>query len=317
MKFTFGSDPEFALTYKGQFASAIGVLPDKKKAIKTDRNSFYFDNVLAEVAVRPEDNKVAAVEAVRSALDTLTRIVAPARVTIQASMNFPVAELKHARAIEAGCVAEYSAYTLDRIVPPEEFVVQNPDTDYMQHITAFRTVGGHIHLGADQGALQDGMLQPYVVKMMDLFVGIPEIFFNKDKTAKERRQVYGVAGSHRRPEYGIEYRPLSNFWFSSPRYVELVYDLCAFTLDFVNRKGHMKFWTIYEDLLDEDDPSIAHHCYGYDAKGLRDAMNNYDKKAAEKYMTLIATQLPNSLFKQIEDAISYEPGSLEDEWLLR
>lgn len=316
MNFTFGSDPEFALAQKGQFKDAIGILPEKKKAIKLGESNFYFDNVLAEVGIRPTKNKQEATSAIRSVLQDLQELVRPAKITVRASMNFPASELKHKKAMEAGCVAEYSAYTLRRIVPPVEFVVKDEDTEEMRHVTSFRTVGGHIHLGGE-GVLQHGMLQPYIIKMMDLFIGIPELFFNKDKTARDRRQVYGVAGSHRRPEYGVEYRPLSNYWFSSPVYSGLIYDLCDFVLKFVEKKGHLKFWQINEDLLDEDDPSVAHRCYGYDVNLLRQAIDQCDKKLAKPFLTLVANELPDSLYQDIEAAIDYQPLELNEEWSIK
>ncbi len=313
-QFTFGSDPEFALTYKNRLKSAIGVLPEKDKSIKMQGHAFYFDNVLAEISIRPSASKGEAVETFRQSLKMLAEVIHPIRPSIQASMMYPTSELKSKKAQEAGCVAEYSAYSLARIMPPKDFVVKDEDTEEMRHVTPFRTVGGHVHLGAEEGPLQHGMLTPYVVKMMDLFLGVPELFFNKDKTSKDRRQVYGVAGSHRRPVYGVEYRPLSNFWLSSPLYVALVYDLSEFALSFVAKNGHLKFWEIADELLDEDDPSVAHHCYGYDAHKLCYALDYYDTKAAEPFMTFISSYLPRRLSRSIEDAVNHRPEELYKEW---
>lgn len=317
MNFTLGCDPEFALTYKGQFKSAIGILPEKNASLKKDGSSFYFDNVLAEIAVKPAKSKQDLAENIRKALISLSHYIAPAKIIIQASMHYPLAELKHPKAIEAGCVPELSAYTLKRVLPPEEFIVIDEANDHMKHITPFRTVGGHIHLGSSYGPLQNSMQIPYVIKMMDLFISIPELFFNKDKTSKDRRQVYGVAGTHRTPDYGLEYRPISNFWLSSPVYVGLIYDLCEFTLNFVEDQKHLNFWSIDEDLLDEDDPSVAHRCYGYDDKILRDSINNCDIVSARPFMTFISNYLSSELMAEIESAIQYEPKELNEEWNIK
>lgn len=312
--FLFGSDPEFALVYKNQFKSAISVLPEKEKAVKENGNSFYFDNVLAEVGVRPTGSRSEAVGAINDSLHTLARLVRPATVVIQASMKYPTSELKSKKAQEAGCVPEISAYTLARVVPPEEYVVKDKKTEYMKHVTPVRTVGGHIHLGANDGPLQHGMLIPYVVKMLDLFLAVPNLFINKDKTAGGRRKIYGKAGTHRNPEYGVEYRPLSNDWLSSPVYVELAYDICEFVLKFVEEKGHERFWQIDDHLLDEDDPSIAHRCYGYNVETLRNLIDSCDKKSAESFLLMAFNYLPARLIHAVERAVEYQPADLYEEW---
>ena len=57
----------------------------------------------------------------------------------------------------------------------------------------------------------------FVIYMLDLFLAVPAIFMDTDKTSKERRTMYGFAGSHRETDYGLEYRPLSAFWLGSPK----------------------------------------------------------------------------------------------------
>ncbi len=229
-------------------------------------------------------------------------------------MKFDANELKHKEAQKAGCMPELSAYTLTTVLPPKKYVTKDKKTSYMKHITPIRTVGGHIHLGATDGPLQDSMLIPYVVKMLDLFLAVPDLFFNKDITTYERRKIYGLAGTHRTPSYGVEYRPLSNYWLSSPVYVRLVYDLCDFVLKFVAANGHKRFWQINEDLLDEDDPSVAHRCYGYDSTLLRGIIDHCDKDNGTTFMTFIMNYLPTQLIHDIEAAIEYQPADLHQEW---
>lgn len=284
--FTIGTDPEFFLIYKNQPISAIGILPEKTK-----NNTFYFDNVLAEIAVKPANNKEEFIENITNSIQKLEKIVYPAKLLFQASINYPNEELKHKKANEAGCIAEYSAYSLDRIIPPKKYIIEN------KHITNFRTAGGHIHLG--HPILQNGLNAIYMVKMMDLFISIPEILFNKDKTAKKRRKVYGVAGSHRITDYGIEYRPLSNYWLSNPIYIGLIYDLCNFALDFVEKKEYLKFWNINKNILDIN-PQKAHECFGYDVNLLKKTINKYNKD--KDLILFIENYLPNCLKKEIYHA---------------
>ena len=62
MNFTFGSDPEFMLTHMGELKSAIGILPKKETPLIQKGHRFYFDNVLAEIAIKPASNKKEAID---------------------------------------------------------------------------------------------------------------------------------------------------------------------------------------------------------------------------------------------------------------
>jgi len=302
MSFTFGSDPEFMLTHHDELKSAIGILPKKENATVKNGNGYYFDNVLAEIAVKPAKSKDEALANVRDALTGLARLVSPGKFVIRASANYPKKELNCPDAKIAGCNPEWNVYTLQMVFPPDEDV--DLQDGFYQFKGPFRSAGGHIHLGSER--LLDPTEMFSVVRMMDLFVGIPSIFLDTDETSKERRRIYGHAGSHRSPEYGVEYRALGNFWFSSPELVALMYDLSAFTLKFVEQKLHERFWSVNEDLLDDDDPSIAYKCFGYDLKLLLKAINNCDRKQAEKFMMFVSNYLPTKLVAEI-DRLSGRP----------
>lgn len=296
MTFTFGTDPEFMLTHHDELKSAIDILPKKEKAVIKNGHSYYFDNVLAEIAVKPAKNKDEAISNIRSALHGLARIIQPAKFIIQASANYPKKELNSLEAKIAGCNPEWNVYTLEQIFPPDE------DVDlldgYYQFKTPFRSAGGHIHIGCDR--LQDPMEAFSVIRMMDLFLGIPSIFMDTDSSSKDRRSIYGHAGSHRTPDYGLEYRALGNFWLSSPEHVALMYDLTSFVLGFVDQKIHERFWTVDEELLDDEDPSLAYSCFGYDVKMLRKAIDTCNKKEADKFMVFVSNYLPTQLLQEIE-----------------
>lgn len=287
--FTFGSDPEFFLFGKGKFKSAIPLLPSKENPICKDGYSFYYDNVLAEAQVKPASSRQEAVENIGTCLEMLSEIVEPCKLVLQSAQNFPDSELKDKDAKIAGCMPEWSVYTLEQILPPQEVITT----------TNFRTAGGHVHLGGSP-ILQNGLQILNVIRMLDLFLGVPSVLLDRDKTARARREIYGHAGTHRVPDHGIEYRPLSNYWLASPQLVELVYDICKFTLDFVENNHHEKYWCIDEDLLDEDDPSLAHRCFGYDKDMLQKCINTCDKKLAEKFMLIVSNHMPEHIIERID-----------------
>jgi hypothetical protein len=288
MEFTFGTDPEFMISRWEDLQSSISLLPKKEQALVRNGSSFYYDNVLAEIAVKPGKTKEEVCNNIKQALQNLAKLVKPSRFVIQASAKYPAKQLIDKDAKIAGCNPEWNVYTLRCVLPPEEIISKTP----------FRTAGGHIHVGSE--GLDDPIKAFDVIRMMDLFIGIPSLFMDTDPTSKERRKIYGHAGSHRATDYGFEYRSLGNFWFASPDHVSLIYDLTEFVLQFVADENHKKFWSVNEKLLQSSDPSRAYTCSGYDVKAICKAINTCDKKQAEKFMLFIHNYLSDDLASRIE-----------------
>jgi hypothetical protein len=93
---------------------------------------------------------------------------------------------------------------------------------------SFRSAGGHWHVGykdETKEMLEDPYGKAEVIKMLDIFQGVPSILLDRDETAPLRRSLYGKAGAHRPKPYGVEYRALGNFWVTSPTLVDLMYRL--------------------------------------------------------------------------------------------
>lgn len=295
MSLSFGSDPEFMLIDNNHnLKSAINILPKKSNAKIYNGSSIYYDNVLAEIAVKPSLTKDEFLKNLRNSLINLANLVYPLKFDIRSADSYPNKELLHQDARVAGCNPEWNVYTLQCVMPPEEVIMK----------TNFRTAGGHIHIGSHN--LQDSNSIFSFIRMMDLFVAIPSLFIDKDLTSKERRKIYGHAGSHRITDYGLEYRVLGNFWLSSPEHAALIYDLTMFVYSFVNLKEHEKFWSIDESLLDSDDPTKAYDCFGYDCDLLEKTINSCDLLQAKKFMTFISYYLPDEILKSIQEKIDFK-----------
>jgi hypothetical protein len=291
MNFTFGSDPEFMLVDKNySLKSAIGILPKRINAKPIAGNYFYYDNVLAEVAIRPSASKEETIENFRIAIKKLAEIIKPFRFEIICAENYPLNQLKAEDARIAGCSPEWDVYSLQCVRPPEEIISK----------TSFRTAGGHVHLGCN--LLKDPFNIFATIKMLDLFLSVPSLFLDSDFSSKRRRKIYGKAGYHRITEYGLEYRSLGNFWLSSPELVGIIYDLSQFVINFVKNKDHEKFWFVNKILLDED-PSLAYECFGYDVNELISCINKCDKKIASKFMIFISHYLPKKILEDISNLI--------------
>jgi hypothetical protein len=301
MSFTFGSDPEFMLTHMGELKSAIGILPKKENPMIKNGHRFYFDNVLSEMAIKPASSKKEAIENTKDALQIMSSTILPCKISIKASGNYSKKDINCPDARIAGCDPEWDVYTLQCLFPPDS-EVDMIDGHY-QFKTPFRSAGGHIHIGSE--SLQDPMEIFSAIRMMDLFIGIPSLFLDHDETSKDRRKIYGHAGSHRVPDHGLEYRVLGNFWFSSPDLFSLIYDLSEFVMNFVSEKTHERLWSVDEDMLEED-PIEAYTCFGYDVNLLQKAINTCDNKLATKFMMVVSNYLPNGLMQEI-DRLSHMP----------
>lgn len=301
MNFSFGSDPEFVLTKGGKYYSAIGIV---KNSVYND-NEYYYDNVMAECSIRPSNSKEEAIDTFRDCFKYYAKLVYPYKLVPQASQMYTKDQLSHADAREVGCKGEYCAYRLEP--------VENKTADRYIKKTNFRSAGGHVHLG--QKILQcDGFMQVFTIRMLDLFLGLPLIFIDKDPTAAARRQIYGQAGRHRKPAHGLEYRTPGNYWLISPELVGLVYDTCDFVLDFVQQQRHYELWHVEEDVFTREDWYNAHKCHGYNIRELRNAIDKTNCQLGKKFLEFIESYLTKDLQKSVSDAINAKHYDFYKEW---
>lgn len=295
-KLSFGSDPEFMLVdQKRRYKSAIGIVnggKENKVDLGDDVLAFY-DNVLMELNIPVSWTKEGMIDSFQTAFKKASRLIYPLMIVPQASHMYPREECEHPEAKRFGCDQEFCAYQLCGLNPPE-----------CKEGNTFRSGGGHIHLGYDkeeyplrypvlnkdtdqQDTTKRDWGRLWVIRMMDLFIGIPALLVDHDPTSVERRKLYGKAGTHRPKEYGFEYRPLSNFWLQSPKLANLVYDLSVFAVNFVKEGNQMSLW--------KDETTC-----NYDMDEMCQIINKSDVKKAKKYMEqIIKNHLPKKLYSDI------------------
>jgi len=313
MKFSFGTDPEFMLTKNDIVYSAIPIVngsKDKKK--KSGKCAFFYDNVLAECSIPPAYSKEEAVANIGDCLRRYADLVKPYKIEARASHTYDASQLTHPAAREIGCSRECCVYDLEEIEPDEQMFLK----------TNLRSAGGHVHLGSD--VLKEGFNTLSAIRLLDLFLGVASIFIDHDPTSKTRKKLYGQAGRFRTPEYGVEYRSIGNFWLSSPKLVELIYDVCEFVIKFLDEKRIDELWEIDEERLNSAEawsdkkfhPKQCHKCKGYDVEALRKAVNTMDEKKGLVFLNLIQRYLPNEIFSRIEEFKNNKPFDLYKEWRL-
>lgn len=286
--FSFGSDPEFFLSLNGKIVNAIGLLPPKEQMISRGFSSVYHDNALAELQIEPGHTAAEAIENIRKSILLLQETLPKHKIKIKSAHWFQASDVDNDESRNVGCNSEYCAYTLEQMMPPQD-IIKN---------TGFRTAGGHIHLG-NNDLFYDGHGIIRTVRMLDLFLGVPSLLLDNDNTQRYRRKIYGYAGSHRVPDHGLEYRCIGNFWFRSPRLVEIIYELTELTIKFVENDGQKKYWKDPED--DEETSDQTNLCFGYDAKLLRSCINSCNKQKASKFMHIINQHIPSELSQRIQN----------------
>lgn len=182
---------------------------------------------------------------------------------ISPSVMFNIDQLKTRQAQTFGCEPDFSAWTL------EENDIDRSSPELMK----LRTAGGHVHVSFTvdgEAPEQDSMF--LLIKMLDVTLGIPSLFADKDI---QRRKLYGKAGAFRPKQYasdvfGVEYRTLSNFWFSNAQYQQFVFRAVAQAIDRINDNPNA-----IEACLEKDKTKILLAINEYDLDVARDLMYNW------------------------------------------
>ena len=222
--FVAGADPELmVIGPDGTLTSAIPLIKGtKKKPQKVKGGAVQRDNVMAEFNVEPSNTSDEFEHNIRVVLGSLAKLIRPNVLAVRAYAEFPETALDHPEARVFGCDPDFCAW------PNKDGILAMNTIPSHKALEPFRSAGGHFHIGFKKGTeemLRDDFGKIEVVKMLDIFQGIPSVVLDPDQSAIERRSLYGTAGAHRPKEYGVEYRALGNFWLRSPELVHLMYEL--------------------------------------------------------------------------------------------
>lgn len=278
---TWGADPELMLKNGNEYVSAIKVVPaSPDHRMEIQGHEFYYDNVLAEFAMKPATSKAEALKHIKECLELYAEVVRPHKLVAQAYQTYPQniwdeeTENGNKIAAVAGCAKDACCYQVKNMKPPSDIIES----------TTERSGGGHVHLGDDRLHRDYQMWIAPTVVLMDLFIGVPSLFLDNDPTSSKRRSIYGQAGRHRICDYGLEYRTLGNFWLKSPRLTALVYDLCEFVCNLACSNKIHEFVKVDEDMYCSRTPSKA-YSYTFDVKKLKTVINksNKTKSGCELY----------------------------------
>lgn len=312
---SWGTDPEFMLKDGDTYVSAINVVPAcPEHRLKINGHEFYYDNVLAEFAMKPATNKKQALKHLKECLELYVEIVEPCKLVAQAYQTYPdniwdrvSEETGKPIAATAGCAIDRCGYLVKDMKAPKEIIETTTD----------RSGGGHVHIGDERLYRDYGLwLAPSAV-LMDLLIGVPSLFLDKDPTSPKRRRIYGQAGRFRICDYGMEYRTPGNFWLTSPKLAGLMYDLCEFACDLVTSDEIHKYCTADPEKYASTRPTTAYK-YSFDVKKLKAVINKSNtKKSGCELFDFARSLLPKGLASDLDNLlILLRDGSLDlyKEW---
>jgi hypothetical protein len=144
----------------------------------------------------------------------------------------------------------------------------------------------------------------YLITILDLFLGLSLIVLNDDPFTATCRQMSSQSGDYISMSKGIQYFIPGNNWFLNPNRTKIMIDLIKYSIEFVSRNEHSRFWDIDNDI-----------CYGYDLKKIRSTIDNFDKKEAKRFYSFTANFIPNYIIRQITNEQNEKKNDFIYNWL--
>lgn len=226
MNFLLGCDPELFLKSSTSFVASCGLVGGtKKNPLQLEGlpkgYTIQEDNVAVEFGIPPAQSKVEFTESVSLIMSTLSSKFQSSQLTLSevSAVSFPDDQLWSRESRQFGCDPDYNIWT----------GMKNPRPASSN--TNLRSCGGHIHVGLDKSYDWKTLL-----KIMDLFLGVPSVLMDKGELRKE---LYGAAGAFRKKPYGVEYRTLSNFWVHKPELCNWVWEAVEKSVQAVDAQFHI------------------------------------------------------------------------------
>lgn len=223
---TYGADPEILLfsPSENRHVTAIGLITgtkDKPTPITKDGHFIQLDGVAAEYNIPPCKTKEEFIEHNNFVKEYINETIAKPNgyvLSQEATAEFTDEQLAHRCAQEIGCSSSIRVWDMT-IYSPSNY------KDNKRH------VGGHLAIGY---ANPDEETSFELVKALDLFLGVGSVLLDKNT---ERRKLYGQAGDMRLKPWGLEFRPLSNFWIWDNNLMGWIIDNANKAIEFVNQGG--------------------------------------------------------------------------------
>lgn len=222
---SLGCDPEFFFTKNGTVIGSEKLLP--RDGLEMPIGKVIIDGIQAELNPRPSSCRQGLGAEIGWCFSKIKEQLLKDGHGIDFTQSVEISQSEMDSLSESskmfGCSPSRNAY----VEGGQSKIKVDPKT-YRK-----RAAGGHIHLGAnpahtlkEQEFINKALFNyDALVPILDLIVGNTCVLVDRSPSNIERRKVYGKAGEYRTPDYGIEYRTLSNFWLTSYPLFDLAFGL--------------------------------------------------------------------------------------------
>ena len=193
-----GSDPEVFIEKDGYIVPASVLLADDTDVLLPYDNKAYPDGAAIEFSVQPTDDIAFLVDQIGCAMQTLQQFGA---VTTQPCMPLHVTDIARSRGKGRGDMTILGCQKDHRVYP---WVKNGSRPDPRTY--PYRSIGCHVHVGLDETLLNGFTFRQYAAMFLDAVIGTTFVLLSDDAWSQRRHTLYGLSGTIRYPEYGIEYR---------------------------------------------------------------------------------------------------------------
>lgn len=274
---TIGSDSELIIADRTNrpfpVCGILGGTKDKPRKLGATPYTIQEDNVLLEFNIPPCTTEKEFSTHMRDAMQRSLQELPPSlHLYPSATAVFDKNLIGFAQAHMFGCDPDFNAWIMEENPKP---CAENKE---------LRSAAGHVHIGWENPTNEDRI---NLIKAADIFVGLRSVLEFSDRN---RRQLYGKAGSFRPKSYGVEHRVLDNEWVWQRRAKDVYY------------------W--YMDAINFVNVGLASTITEVDSVAIQKAINEYEvensKKLLDKWITAMAAKgiwvtTPDTARKQLSD----------------
>lgn len=291
LQLTVGCDPEFFIqdNLNKAFLYPSGVPGSKAAPFHVKDGAIQVDGMAVELNIIPAKTSEEFVSRCKTVFNSFATYwpLSSIKVVPTAEFNPTLLRTLSPAQVELGCIPDFNAYT--------EEANPHPNQGKNDAELTLRVAGGHIHVGWETTDVNindpNHIANCYeVIKQLDYYLGVPSLFWDRDN---KRRELYGKAGACRIKPYGVEYRTLSNLWFSDERLMTFVFNNSVKAVQDLY-KGHRvfdKYGTRAQELINgghlPDNSWFAQFCDGLPSEYLDGSFLKKKAESAKKPKSFI------------------------------
>ncbi len=211
-----GTDPELFSIRDGRIVPAIQLLGDDRD-VELPWGRAYADGAAIEFMTPPSDSVDQIVYQIGSNIRKLVNEFGP--LSVQSCAPIDLNDIAASKGKGRGDMTILGCAPDVRVYHWTEMPIRPDPTKY-----PFRSVGAHIHLGLPGAEYLDGItFRQFVTAFMDAIIGTSFAIIGNDEHSRRRHTLYGLSGTVRYTNYGVEYRTTPALAIRDPHIAEATF----------------------------------------------------------------------------------------------